>query len=73
MPQSTVTKVKLTPMTMGSPEPMRQTGNSWMAVPMAAMIMAFWTSMAEVVLSNPAAAAMMAMGARLATNMAKTC
>lgn len=52
---------------------MRQTGNSWMAVPMAAMIMAFWTSMAEVVLSNPVAAAMMAMGARLATNMAKTC
>ena len=71
--QATVTKVKLMPMTMDRPLPTRQSGYSWMNVPMPATIMAFWMSIAVVTSSKPAAAAMMAMGARFATNMARTC
>ena len=65
------TKVKLTPMTMGSPLPMRHTGNSWMSVPMPAMSIADWMSI--VASWMPDAAATMAIGAKLATNIAKTC
>ena len=66
-------KVKLTPMTMGSLEPTRQIANSWTNVPMPATIMAFWMRLAVIASSKPAAAQMMAMGARLATNIASTC
>ena len=45
MPTSTVTNVKLMPMTMGRPDPTRHSGNSWMSVPMPAMSMALCTSM----------------------------
>ena len=71
--QATVTKVKLMPMTMGSPLPTRHTGNSWMKVPIPAMNMAFWMSTARMSSERPAAPTMMAMGARFATNMASTC
>ena len=73
MPQSTVTNVKLMPMTMGSPEPMRPSGNSWMSVPMPAMSMALWMSEPVWSAPRPAAPATITMGARLATNMAKMC
>ena len=72
-PDSTVTNVKLTPMTMGSFEPMRQMANSCTNVPIPATIIAFWMRLAVMASSKPAAAQMMAMGARLATNIAKTC
>ena len=39
--QATVTKVKLMPMTMDRPLPTRQSGYSWMNVPIPAMSMAF--------------------------------
>ena len=71
MTQAADTKVKLTPMTMGRPEPMRHTGKSWMRVPMPAMSMADWMSV--VASAMPEAAATMAMGARLATNIARMC
>ena len=72
-PESTVTNVKLTPMTMGSFEPMRHTANSCTNVPMPATIIAFWMRLAVIASSNPAAAQMIAMGARFATNIASTC
>ena len=73
MPQSTVTNVKLTPITIGSRLPTFHTPKSWMSVPMAATTIAFCTSMAVSASPNPAAAATMVIGARLATNMASTC
>ena len=73
MVQATETKVKLMPMTMGSPLPTRHSGNSCTKVPMPAMNMAFWMSVARRSSGRPAAAAMIAMGAKFATNMASTC
>ena len=73
MVQSTVTNVKLTPMTMGKRDPTRHTGNSWMNVPMPAMTIAAWMTMDVCDASSPAAAATIAIGAKFATNMASTC
>ena len=68
-----MTNVKLMPMTMGSPDPMRHRGNSWMSVPMPAMSMALWMSVPVCSAPNPATPATMTMGARFATNMARMC
>ena len=75
MALSTVTKVKLTPMTTGSFEPTRQMGYSWIRVAIPATNMAFCKSIPSCagvrgVLDAPA---MMVMGARFDTNMARIC
>ena len=72
------TKVKLTPITTGRPEPTFQMGYSWMSVPTPAIIMAFWMSRATStpVKGSPlyrATEATRMMGATLDTNMARTC
>ena len=73
-PHSTVTNVKLMPITIGNPEPIRPArGNSCTSVPMPAMSMALCTSEPVVAESRPAAPATIRIGARLATNIAKIC
>ena len=72
------TKVKLTPMTTGSPEPTFQMGYSWISVPIPAIIMAFWIrrAVSTAVKGTPlysATEATRMMGATLDTNMARTC
>ena len=72
------TKVKLTPITTGRPEPTFQTGYSWINVPIPAIIMAFWMRRATstAVKLSPlyrATEATRMMGATLDTNIARTC
>ena len=70
---STVTNVKLTPMTIGSLEPILQTGNSWISVAIPATSMAFCRRTATSAWESPPAAAMIVIGVRFDTNMARIC
>ena len=68
-----VTKVKLTPMTMGSFAPTFQTGYSWIRVAIPATNMAFCKRTAICALLSPDARPISVIGVRLETNMAKMC
>ena len=61
------------PMTMGSLEPIRQMGKSWMSVPMPAMIIAVWIKRAVSCGVRPQAPETIRIGAMFATNMARMC
>lgn len=66
-------KVKEIPITMGSREPIRHTGQSCTSVPIPAITIQFCTSTALTDLSSPMALARIMIGAMLLTNMASTC
>ena len=66
------TKVKLTPMKMGRPDPTRPMGVHWIKVAMPATIMAFCTS-TRTSLFDISAAATRPMGTRFVTNIARIC
>ena len=74
MKQKIDTKVKLIPMTIGRPEPsFPKSGKSWTSVPIPAISIALWMSIAVSELSSPQAPPTIRIGAMFATNIARIC
>ena len=67
------TKVKLIPMTIGNLEPIFHTGKSCINVPIPAIIIAFWITIAVSCEDSPHAPVTIIIGVILATNIANIC